>query len=119
MVTFFAGTFVGYVVGLVVSEKYRRSGGKHVAERAEEASLVGPVSDGKDHLAEPAGVGPFECAPEVAGGAKRVVPEGAAPPGAEDEGLVSVQGRQWRVGISRPPAAGGTAHGPPAWVRRA
>ena len=119
MVTFLVGTFVGYVVGLVVSEKYRRSGGKHVAERAEEASLVGPVGDGKDHLAERAGVGLLEGAPEVAGGAQRVVPEGAAPPGAEDEGLASEQGRQWRVGISLPSAAGGTAHGPPAWVRRA
>ena len=110
MVTFFAGTFVGYVVGLVVSEKYRRSGGKHVAERAEEASLVGPVSDGKDHLAEPAGVGPFECAPEVAGGAKRVVPEGAAPPGAEDEGLVPVGLRdgQHAVDASREQVAGQT-----------
>jgi len=102
MVTFFAGTFVGYVVGLVVSEKYPRSGGKHVAERAEEASLVGPVGDGEDHLAERAGIGPLESAPEVAGGAQRVVPEGAAPPGAEDEGLVAVGLRDGQHAVDPP-----------------
>ena len=110
MVTFLAGTFVGYVVGLVVSEKYRRSGGKHVAERPEETALVGPVGDGEDHVAENAGVDALERAPEVAGRAMGVVPEGAASPGAEDERLVAVGLRdgQHAVDASREQVAGQT-----------
>ena len=76
---------------------------KDVPERAEGSPLRGPVGDGEDDVREVPPEVRLQRMAKIGGGSVWIIPECAAAPCAENEGLVAIRGCDGKDAMNAPP----------------